>query len=732
MGKMRAIKTTTARLVGFFLVFFSLFFSLAFSAYAGYGTHLNVSMSEVVYQNVTFAKDFYLVENQTYCRIDGTLNITNPNTEAIYDIYISYRNVNRLTSDFLYTDGRNGSMWSGGAGITRVLGKIGNNTNNYSLYNEEGMDLDNDHEYDDYVWVNSTHIIFNLSSESGLIAIRLKNGTNDVNIGSVPAYLNMNEIEINGSNRTYGNITIVGTVTTANILDAENVTVTIKEYYEGPIVIHIPELRGGEYTTFTYNITCTDTDPPVDITTEYSNPRTGYNRKVLAGYNWTINQTVGNFNYLGTDVTNLNITIVADTVPWNDTIFNFTLEYLYPVGDSGNVSGNGTNKSRWVWNVAGGTLAWNTTQYITYIVGAPLAVPFTATYRAIVETISYESAFLMSNLTIIDINASAALNFSFQKRIERPADNALSHNVTWEIRPEVRVPVNITYDLNKVTLWVTNNLDPTNTTTSFGELRRVFNESDGIVKEINITTSWGNSSYYWYFNYTDGYNASYPPPIVWMEPQWVITNKYGQILNFSRTISGNDVYLKYIYVVHGYWLEIEKNITNVGQDQYRIRTYVENIGNGWTPRYEYVTVYDFVPSEFTAYNFSVTTDFINLSVGTPGSPYYGKAYRWNIPWKGTMNSSLGPKYGPYATGAANYSWSVTYLVNGSGAYKVSELYIVGLDPLRVDGASASPVIAVISSLQSYSKEILYVGIVAFLIIINITNLIITSKINKKL
>ena len=88
--------------------------------------------------------------------------------------------------------------------------------------------------------------------------------------------------------------------------------------------------------------------------------------------------------------------------------------------------------------------------------------------------------------------------------------------------------------------------------------------------------------------------------------------------------------------------------------------------------------------------------------------------------------------GPNATVIANYSWNVSYKVNGSGPYRATDLYIIGLDPLKVDGASVSPVISIISGFKSHSTEIIYLTIVLFLIAINLANLIITSKINKKL
>ncbi len=346
-------------------------------------------------------------------------------------------------------------------------------------------------------------------------------------------------------------------------------------------------------------------------------------------------------------------------------------------------------------------------------------------YMALIENVTYSVSYLMSNLTLDEINVSADVEQKMEKRIYQPSDNDLNHNVTWEIQPLIWSDVNITFDLNKVTMWVTYDLNPNNYT----GLNKTFTGSP--IKEINITESWGNSSYYWYFNYTDGSNSTNPPPIVWLRPEWLISNKMGQIVNYSLSVSGEDLYMKYIYVIHGYWLQIDKNITNIGEGIYRINTTVTNIGNGWTPKYEYVTVYDFVPNEFVAWNFTDTT-YINETVGVPGSDYYGKAFRWNIPWKAGMNSSLGPKNGPDATGYANYTWTVGYIVNGSGQYKVTELYIIGLDPLKVDGAFASPIITIIAGIQSHSTEIVYVSVIAFLIVLNITNLIITHRINNKI
>jgi len=617
---MGLIKKRTGTVI---LLFQITFIFSSVNVFADFGTHLNVTLLERVYQETTFAENFTLREWQKTCYSEGTLNVTNQNNETVFDTHLSFTNTGGLSTNFTNTAGKWGNQTQGQPGET--------------------------------------------------------------------------------------------------------------------IVIYIPELRQNNYSTFTYNISCMGQNPPVNIITNYSNADHGYNRKVLADHNWTLNQTVKNDNSLNKTITNINISITAVNVTWNDSQFPFELQVLDPVGDWRNVTGNGTSNTTWYWTPNGGSLEWQKNVSIRYSARAPRSVPFTATYQAIREVVTFEVDSLLSNLSIVDINASGRIDYDFEKRIDQPADNENSYNVTWQILPYVSVPVNITYDITQISLWVTENLDPANDTAStiWGKLETNYTGSP--LKQINITTDWGNSSYHWYFNYTDGTNQANPPPIVWMQPEWLISHKWGQIMNYTKSVNGNDVYLKYIYVVHGYWLEVQKNVTNIGEDQYQIDIYVENIGNGWTPNATYVTVYDFIPSEFawgnmvpTPYACPTGSNCQNLTVGSPGDEFEGMSFRWNIDWKGTMNSSLGPKTGPDATGWTNYSWNVSYIVNGSGPYRVTELYIVGLDPLKVDGAFASPIITIISGIQSYTNEIIYVGVITFLIIVNITNLIMTNRIHRKI
>lgn len=472
---------------------------------------------------------------------------------------------------------------------------------------------------------------------------------------------------------------------------------------------------------FNYSVDCTSVDPPLNIETNYTNAETGINRKVLAGHNWTITQNASNQLAIGVPINSIDITIRAKNVSWNTTDEPFELVNLYTVGDWSNVTGNGTSNETWSWNVNGGTLnpsAWN---YITYDVQAPDNVPTSASYLALEEELSYSIAYLASNLSLTDVTGIADIDFDLNKRIVQPADNDNNTNATWEVNANIDVPANFSFNLTKVSLWVTTTLDPSDTNIPvFGPL----NDTQLPNAEINQSASWAATA--WRFNYTDASdNGTSRPPIVWIRPYFTIMNAYNQIVNSTITQNGNDYYMKYIYVVNGYWLQIDKNITNIGADQYQIDTLVENIGNAWTPNGLVVTVYDFVPAEFAPWDWSNGYDS-NSTV--TGNGFNGSSYRWSIPLKSPRNASLGPSTETYL----NRTWNVSYKVNGSGDYRVSELYVVGLDPRKVDGAGTHEGITVTSAFASASAEAIYVLVVVFLVIINVVNFIMTRRINQKL
>ncbi len=570
-------------------------------------TYLNITVSEVVYQNITYGEYFTLNETVKLFYIYGTLNITNPSNETINDISIAFENTAGMTSNFTHIAGRTGSHASG----------------------------------------------------------------------------------------TPGEI----------------------------MIVHVPELRPGNYSTFNYSINGTTVTPPLDLESNYTH---SYVTKVLAGEYFNVTDKVTNQLWTQQTISNIDILIESWNVTWNTSIYNFTLDTLWETGNYVNVTNN--SDRLWTWAANGGTLVYNQSANISYQVGAPIAVPTSATYPAIFQTLQYKVSYTASNLTVSSINATARALYNFTKRIAKPQDQLENHNVTWETDSAVYSDTQINYVLNNVTIWVTYDMNPANYT--------------GITTEylpntrVNQTNRWTPTSP-WYFNYTDGHNSTYPPPIIWMKPEYLIENAYGQIINQSVTVNGKDTYIKYIYVIHGYWLEVYKNVTSIGEDLYNITVWVHNKGNGWTPQYAIVSVYDFIPNDFAAsqWNYgappnSQSTAMFNQTVN--GSGFTGLSVRWDIGFIGGMNSSFGPDEGIGMLAGQNDTWTASYRVQGSGDYRVTDLYVVGLDPRQVDGASSSPAIKVIQTLGTYSSEMVFVLIVILLLGINLANFIMTSRIKKQL
>lgn len=605
------------RRIGILLLISLIFIISAVGVHAQQPTRINVTMTETVNRNVTYAENFYLEERTSFCTIEGVLTVANPDgpeAETISEIYVHLGNIKNLMTNLTLLNGRTGMMAD------------------YNISATENSDT----------------------------------------------------------------------------------------YY----ILLIPELRPGENSTWSYNISCGNVNPPLDIQTNYTNPTHGTDRKVLADNYWVINQSATNSLSINEQITNVNVNMDVAAVNWEGALYNFSFGELYPYGNFSDVSNNGTSNSTWVWTPGSGTLAQGETVHVVYSVRAPAQVPTSATYKAIVETLTYQVPYLASNISIDNITGVSRLETNLDKRIVRPADNENTTNVTWEVNADVRVPanLNVTYTLKKVSVWVTGNLLPSNVSDT-SHLNYSYINATGT--EISANTSWQMAA--WQFNYTDGSDpVSSRPPIVWIRPFFQITDGYNQILNSTFTQSGNDYYMKYIYVINGYWLQIDKNITSIAQDRYKINVRVENIGNAWTPKDLLVTVYDFVPSEFTAWNYSQAA---SASSTVTGTEYNGTAYRWTVPQKLPQNASLGPKG---QTGEVNSSWSLTYDVNGTGAYAVSELYIVGLDPRKVEGAGAHEGITVISAFTSYTAEVFYVGVVLFLVVLNVVNFLMTKKINDKL
>lgn len=731
-----------------FIALFILFFTCINQAYSAYQPRVNISIWEIVYKNTTFAENFDLTESVKMFTIVGYINISNPSSDgiAVNNINVRFSNLTNIISNFSNISGRPGrqSVFWKYSNDSSELGEI--NATNLAL----PFDIDEDGNAD-YISLNSTHLLINCSTENIIIPLRLRNQTNNLNLAnsSQESYcLNFtdNIISYKDIMNVYANVSVFGCTGNDGNNKNDSINSTTQVLFTDKsrpyAIIFIPELRAGDYTLFNYTISTTSVDDPMNVTTQYTHAQL---TKVLSGEFFNITDTITNDGDIQFNMTDINITLETLPVIWNGTQDTFVFSYLWnstlcgqstevcaSINDSDFANVVNESNMTWHWQASSGNLGYNDSRNISYQVKAPLYVPSTGTYNAVRMTLRYRLNHTVSNISVSGVNASAQVVFNFTKRLAWPQDMLGNHNVTWEVVPEIFTNLSVNFTVYQASLWITDNLNPNNVSQGFN-FEKNYTEIPLIT--INESKSWIGSR--WMFNYTDGYSDSFPPPIVWMKPTHFITNDNRQIWNQTYTVNGTNVYIKYIYVIYGYWLEVYKNITNIGEGKYNITILVHNKGNGWTPNSSIITVYDFIPSTFTksATRFNSTPRFADSETvqTVTNSLFSGQAIKWDIGFlPGERSSCFSPRMNNLAQEGANDSWFVYYEVNGTGDYVVSDLYVVGLDPRQVDGAFASPFISVLSGISSNSMELVFVIIVVVLLALNVSNFIMTRRINQKL
>ena len=482
-------------------------------------------------------------------------------------------------------------------------------------------------------------------------------------------------------------------ITLPEHVEGRNGTFISNDTSSGNIILHIPQLRNGENSTWIYSINETETVPPLNFTSSYSD------FKVLAGSNLTIIDTIENvFDahpfQVDTCIYGINITQVQLPVDFLGTPFDFNFIPSTILGsDASNVSFSG-DEFELYWDVLNGAcLNFGESVDINYVVNTPLNIPTTTHYEFINTTIRYSLNNTISHLRVVDIIGISEADLGFDKQIISPS-HPVDHgsNVTWNVSGFFQTQTNLTYLINEVTFWVSQRnvngiyTDPNiidNDTISGDQLIVVTNP----LTTFNVSDPWASDS--WFFNYSD-----LPSPIVWMDVNFTISNDGVQLINRSITHNGDDVYIKELYLIIGYWLEINKNITSIGENDYNVRIDVHNRGNQVTPANSIVTIYDFIP-----HNFNVTGDFVYSSSpwyntdaanNTVIGHYNGTLMQWALIPTNLLNTSFaqGPAFNE------NTTWWAEYNVTGFGDYTVMDVFVTGLDPQKVDGAGTSRAVVV--------------------------------------
>ncbi len=451
-------------------------------------------------------------------------------------------------------------------------------------------------------------------------------------------------------------------------------------------LIHIPELLNGNFSILNYSISDLVVFPLTFNTSYPSN-------KLFVGDTIniidTITNTFNNLSYQNSCV--FNISIFQNLVSIGNSSFDsFSYDSASIAGtDSANTIFSTDNKNL-TWNVnSGSCLNSGSILDINYDVIAPEYIPLTGNFNFTNITLTYNMNETFSNLRLNKILAISSGNLSINKKILAPSDQILhGTNVTWQVNGSFENPTSLNYLLETSSFWVSKkNVDGLYTNISKIDVDGIdgsslqLNLTPNLI--INSTNSWFSSN--WLFNYSDS-----PSPITWMSVNFTLDNDGIQLINSSTSISNGSYFSKEIFIVIGYLLEIEKNVTSIGNNLYNVKINVFNRGNQATPVDSAVTLYDFLPINFTlaspfSYSSSTWYSMSDSNNSISGGGFDGTLIRWAIIPTNIINSSLDK--GPVRN--LNNSISISYNISGSGDYSFTDIFIVGLDPEKVDGAGSS-------------------------------------------
>ncbi len=327
------------------------------------------------------------------------------------------------------------------------------------------------------------------------------------------------------------------------------------------------------------------------------------------------------------------------------------------------------------------------------------------------------------------------------------------------------------YDLRQISLWATKideYEDPGDQSSWVGDTT-LFATEYGEMSMTTANATWFTdinlSSGTSIDNYTMSFNYSYVP-VVWMTADFYLLDDGNQIYTLSETIATQDddyLYIEEIYVLlGGYLMKATKSFTPLETDdanRYQVNITLENIGEERTP--ELVTVFDMLPEDFNPITFSSeievssremtdsssiirisdtsgdidrtltgsdTSDFVLGSSDSgeiesgPYSGYWGYHIDLNAFEPGSDGDGL------YDSDLSESEVLIRYKMEGNHSLaSIENAYIVGIDPIRLEGASPSQSVASRLAMSGDSGERV---ILVMSLLLSISILLMTFIINR--
>lgn len=602
-----------------------------------------------------------------------------------------------------------------------------------------------------------------------------RNGTSRTGVAlydiTIRGYVNITNVE------TVGNLTLSSVnVTFNNTYNLTGMDVFYKPAYLTDLInisinrqnpnnpnnvsVFIPELRPGDYVTLNYTVSFgAGVGEPLNFTELYSFWR------VMTGRTINVTLNVTNNFIRNTDIYDLVITKTPEgftDVFGNDDYFAFS---NLRGEDANNATiSNSAGKTILEWNASDGTLVQNETRQIIFDIQAPVNLTspdvnwsqyndWGAWLRMGNVSSSFKLNGTVSGISLTNVEAVPTdLRFAINKeRINESWYWNASVNLTNDANTAVD------YNLTSLTIWATKQgeyADPGDSTTwidgsnvtatyPYGFLNSQYTVN--ATWDLNLPWSQGVN----FDNYSVLFNYSLVP-IVWADASFIILDNGTQIFKLNESRSEKDGYLfvEEVYVLlGGYLMKVTKEVTPISavgaKNRYLINVTLENVGVEQTP--DLVTVFDMIPKDFkprigvngstdsVGWNMTNNTNVLDVTnkagawanvqtsdfvigasdTGFISSGSYEGYWGYNIDF-GALNATSDGD-GVYDSGLSDKEIGIAYFIQGNSTLsKIENAYIVGVDPIRLEGANPSESVA--SRLRIASKTLEYLVVIGSLVV----------------
>ncbi len=516
-------------------------------------------------------------------------------------------------------------------------------------------------------------------------------------------------------------------------------------------IFFIPEMRAGDSLILGFNTTPDTYTEPLNFTEVYSDWR------VMTGRSLEVAVNVTNMFEDNVDIYDLVISktphLYNSTNPNEDNVF-FTYDELRG-DDVSNAEIFTDSYGRTVinWTPSGGVLSQGETRGIIFNSTAPVNVSINWS-----ESDQWAGWMNMGNLSASFAANGSLSGIELSNLTVRPTDATMSTtkervnvsgywNTTANVSNIAKAPLD--YELRQVTLWATKQgefSNPGDQDSWIGDtvlFASAYGQEEGTTANATWRTSLNLSSGSYIDDFSMTFNYSYVP-IVWMTADFFIYDDGNQLALLNQTMSGPSddyLYIEEIYVLlGGYLVKATKALTPLETPdeahKYLVNITIENIGDERTP--DLVTMFDLLPEGFNPLHFAnedeedsreLTADrrIIRVSdsagdidrrlydplgsdmvIGAADSglidsgPFEG-FWGYHIDFRALEPGSDGDGF--YDVDRSESEILVRYKMRGNHSLaRVENAHIVGVDPIRLDGASPAQSVASRMSLISESSE----------------------------